>query len=288
MDLDFITRAHPEYVDALYRQFLRDPSSVDEQWALFFSGFESARGNGKRAAEIAPALQAAAGLERTPAQWKLGVLDVIHSYREFGHLIANLDPLGHQQSSHPLLAPQEFGLTAADLDRAVECTNFLGCRRATIRELIALLQATYCETFAAEYMDIADKVQRDWLQAAMEPTLNKPVLTVEERKHILERLTAAEGFEHFLHTKYIGQKRFSLEGADALIPLLDRLIEEAAATGVQEIVMGMPHRGRLNVLANILHKPYEMIFAEFEGTFLPPNVQGDGDVKYHLGYAYDH
>ena len=292
MDLDFITRANPDYVDGLYRQFLRDPSSVDEQWALFFAGFEATRGDGGRAAKLAP--MGIAPMEIAPtgtvpaAHWGLGVFDLIHSYREFGHLIANLDPLGHNQSSHPLLEPKEFGFTAADLDRAVECTSFLGCRRATIRELVALLRATFCDTFAVEYMDIADKLQRDWLQEHMEPALNKPELTVEARKHILSRLIAAEGFEHFLHTKYVGQKRFSLEGAESLIPLLDTLIEEAGKTGVEQIIMGMTHRGRLNVLANILHKPYELIFAEFEGTFLPPNVQGDGDVKYHLGYAYDH
>ncbi len=285
IDLDLITRTNPDYIDGLYQQFLRDPASVDEQWALFFAGFEAARGNGTRAAAAPVAVAARA---ETTAQWNLGVLDLIHSYREFGHLIANLDPLGHSQSRHPFLEPSEFGFSAADLERAVECTNFLGCRRATIRELVELLHATYCETFAVEYMDIADKVQRDWLQARMEPTLSKPELTAEERKHILSRLTAAEGFEQFLHTKYIGQKRFSLEGADSLIPLLDTLVEDAGRSGVQEIIMGMPHRGRLNVLANILHKPYEMLFAEFEGTFLPRNVQGDGDVKYHLGYAYDH
>ncbi|MGD0946651.1 MAG: 2-oxoglutarate dehydrogenase E1 component [Candidatus Binatia bacterium] len=301
MDLDFITRANPDYVDGLYRQFLRDPSSVDEQWAMFFAGFEAAEGDGARAAkleiEIAPA--GIARLEPAPseppatgivpaAQWGLGVFELVHHYREFGHLIANLDPLGHNQSSHPLLEPKEFGFTAADLDRAVECTSFLGCRRATIRELVTLLRATYCGTFAVEYMDIADKAQLDWLQEHMEPALNKPELTAEARKHILSRLIAAEGFEHFLHTKYVGQKRFSLEGAESLIPLLDTLIEEAGKTGVEQIIMGMAHRGRLNVLANILHKPYALIFAEFEGTFLPPNVQGDGDVKYHLGYAYDH
>ncbi|MFI5398735.1 MAG: 2-oxoglutarate dehydrogenase E1 component [Candidatus Binatia bacterium] len=277
IDLDFITRANPDYVDSLYRQFLRDRNSVDEQWALFFAGFEIARGNGGRTAT--PAAE---------AQWNLGVLDIIHSYRESGHLIADLDPLGHNQTRHPFLEPAEFGFSETDLDRRVECTNFRGCTRSTIRELVALLHATYCETFAVEYMDIADKGQRDWLQERMEPTLNKPELTDEDRKHILSRLTAAEGFEHFLHTKYVGQKRFSLEGGESLIPLLDTLVEEAGDSGVQQIIMGMAHRGRLNVLANILHKPYEMVFAEFEGTFLPPNVQGDGDVKYHLGYAYDH
>jgi 2-oxoglutarate dehydrogenase E1 component len=265
IDLDFVTRANPAYVDGLYREYLRDPASVDEQWALFFAGFEVARGDGARAAHLTP--------EADAAQASLGVLSLIHSYREFGHLIANLDPLGHSQTVHPLLELSEFGFTDADLDRPVECSSFRGCTRATIRELVALLRTTYCETFAVEYIDIADKPERDWLQERMEPLHNKPELTSEDRQAILAQLTAAAGFEQFLHTKYVGQKRFSLEGGESLIPLLNTLIEEADDSGVEQIVMGMAHRGRLNVLANILRKPYEMIFAEFEGTFLPPNVQ---------------
>jgi 2-oxoglutarate dehydrogenase E1 component len=279
IDLDFIARANPEYVDALYRQFLRDPKSVDEHWALFFAGFEVGRGNGSPTARLTP--------EAPTTHRNLGVFDLIHSYREFGHLIANLDPLGHSQTHHPFLDLAEFGFTDGDLDRPVGRSNFRGHPPTTIRELVALLHRTYCETFAVEYMDIADKVQRDWLKERIEPSLSKPALTNEARKNILSRLTAAEGFEQFLHTKYIGQKRFSLEGAESLIPLLETLIDAAGNGGVEQMVMGMAHRGRLNVLANILRKPYEMVFAEFEGTFLPPNVQGDGDVKYHLGYACD-
>jgi 2-oxoglutarate dehydrogenase E1 component len=279
MDLDFINRANANYVDALYQQYLRDPTSVDPQWALFFAGFQAADGNGARAV-------AAAAVQ--PATEHIGIFDLIHSYRELGHLIANLDPLGHNQTSHPLLDPSEFGFTAADLDRVVECPTFKGCTRASLRELVRRLRATYCETLGVEHLHIDDKEQRSWLQERMEPTLNKPDLSAADRKRILSRLMAATGFEQFLHTKYVGQKRFSLEGGEALIPLLDTLIEEAGNNGVEEIVMGMPHRGRLSVLAHTLRKPYEMIFAEFEGTFLRADIQGDGDVKYHLGYARDY
>jgi len=279
IDLDFVTRANPEYVDRLYREYLRDPDSVDEQWALFFAGFEVARDDGSALQRLTP--------EAAAAQASLGVLNLIHSYREFGHLIAGLDPLGHNQPAHPFLELSGFGFTEADLDRRVECRSFRGCTRATIRELLSLLRATYCGALAVEYIDIPDKAERDWLQERMERSSNKPDLTAEQRKTILSQLTAAAGFEHFLHTKYLGQKRFSLEGAESLIPLLHALLDEAGDTGVEQITMGMTHRGRLNVLANVLRKPYEMVFAEFEGTFLPPNVQGDGDVKYHLGYAHD-
>jgi len=278
-NLDFINRANADYVDALYEQYLRDPQSVDPQWAFFFAGFEAATGNGAHAA---------AAVAPSETERNIGVFDLTHSYRELGHLIANLDPLGHNLTSHPLLDPAEFGFGDDDLQRVVECPSFRGCTRTTLQDLVARLRATYSGTLAVEYMEISDKEQRTWLQERMEPTLNKADVSAEDRKHILQRLTAAEGLEQFLHTKYVGQKRFSLEGGESLIPLLDTLIEDAGNSGVEEIVMGMPHRGRLNVLAHILRKPYEMIFSEFEGTFLPADIQGDGDVKYHLGYARDH
>ena len=274
MDLDFILRANPDYVEELYRQYLRDSRSVGADWAHFFAGFEyGADGRPATAAQ---------------AERHLGVLDLIHSYRELGHLVADLNPLGGNATEHPLLALSEFGFDEADLDRVVQCPTFRGHSHASLRELIGLLRATYCGTIGVEYMYIADKTQRDWLKERMEPSLNRPDLSSEDRLHIFSKLAAATGFEEFLHTKYVGQKRFSLEGAESLIPMLDELIERSGGAGVQEIVMGMPHRGRLNVLANILRKPYEMILAEFEGTFLPANVQGDGDVKYHLGYARDY
>jgi 2-oxoglutarate dehydrogenase E1 component len=280
--LDFIGQADPQYLEELYQRFLRDPGSVDEQWALFFAGFEMAHDNGASAAARA---KPATGEAAAPV---LGVFDLIHSYRELGHLVANLDPLGHNAENHPLLEPAEFGFSEADLDRVVECGNFKGCTTATLHELIETLRATYCSTLGVEYMEISDKHQRTWLQERMEPTQNRPPLTREERVNILGKLIEAEDFERFLQAKYPTQKRFSLEGGEALIPLLAKLVEDAANLGVQEIVMGMAHRGRLNVLANILRKPYEMIFSEFEGTFLPKDIQGDGDVKYHLGYSRDH
>jgi len=279
MDLDFILRTNPAYVEELYEQYRRSPQSVGQDWAFFFAGFEFA--------ERQPGSPAAARSEDA-AERTVGVFDLIHSYRELGHLVADLDPLGNNASEHPLLALREFGFTDADLPRRLRCPSLRGHSEASLEELLQILRATYCGTFAAEYMYIDDKAQREWLQEQMEPRLNRPVLSVEDRLHILAKTTAATDFEQFLHTKYVGQKRFSLEGAEALVPLLDALIETSGECGVQEIVAGMPHRGRLNIMANNLGKPYEMIFAEFEGSFLPKNVAGDGDVKYHLGYARDH
>ncbi|MEO8602109.1 MAG: 2-oxoglutarate dehydrogenase E1 component [bacterium] len=288
MDLDFILRANPDYIDDLYRQYQRDPSAVGADWAHFFAGFEVGTNGHGPAAVTAPAAAAAAVPEAQQTERVLGILDLIHTYREFGHLIADLNPLGGNLIEHPLLDLTQFGFSAADLDRTVRTPTFRGFAQATLRELIAMLRATYSGSFAVEYMYISDKTQRDWLKERMEPTLNRPQLSDDDRRRIFDKLNAATGFEEFLGTKYVGQKRFSLEGAEALIPMLDTLIEDAGSAGVDEIIMGMPHRGRLNVLANILGKPYEMILAEFEGTFLPSHIQGDGDVKYHLGFARDH
>jgi 2-oxoglutarate dehydrogenase E1 component len=272
--LDFIARANPEYVEGLYRQFQKDPGSVDERWALVFAGYEFATRNGVTpVADGRPALR---------------VADLVDAYRNFGHLIADLDPLGHSPRSHPYLELGRFGLDADDLRRTVSSGTFRGLTDVPFGDLIEALRETYCGTLGVELVDIRDKEQRDWLEEHMEGCRNRPGLSNEERLRLLERLVAAETFEQFLQTKYVGQKRFSLEGAEALIPLLDTIVEGAGALGVEEIVMGMPHRGRLNVLAHILHKPYEMILSEFEGVFLPAGIQGDGDVKYHLGYSRDH
>ena len=272
--LDAIARANPDYLESLYQQYRRDPGSVPEPWALVFAGYEWS----------GPATTRAGDPGGAPPE----TADLVHSYRELGHLAADLDPLERAPHSHPLLALGEFGFTEADLGRTVDATPFKGLERAPLRELVTALQETYCGTLGVEYMHIADKSPREWLQERMEPARNRPAMTDDQRADILARLVRAETFEQFLHTKYVGQKRFSLEGGEALIPLLDALVEEAAALEADELVLGMAHRGRLNVLAHVLQKPYELMLAEFEGTLLPSDVQGDGDVKYHLGYSHDH
>jgi 2-oxoglutarate dehydrogenase E1 component len=267
-----IARASPDYVEALYEHYRRDPGSVDERWTLVFAGYEWG------GPPVGPGRAA-----RGPA-----TADLIHSYRELGHLVADLEPLERNPRSHPLLELGEFGFTEADLDQAVDASLFKGLGSAILRQLVTTLRETYGGTLGVEYMHIADKVARDWLQERMEPVRNRPTLTREERVGFLERVIRAEVFEQFLHAKYVGQKRFSLEGGEALIPLLDTVVAEAGRLRADELVIGMAHRGRLNVLAHVLRKPYELMLAEFEGTFLPWDVQGDGDVKYHLGYSHDH
>ncbi len=273
---DLVARANPEYVDTLYQQYRQDPASVDEGWALVFAGYDFARGPRRDA--------------RPPSRTgeSSAMPDLVHAYRELGHLIADLDPLGHSPRAHPLLRLEEFGLSAGDLETPARDTSLRGFEGGTLRALVDALNQTYAGTLAVEYLGIVDKEQRAWLQDRIEPTRNRPRLAPADRVAILERLLAAEVLEQFLQAKYPGQKRFSLEGGEALIPLLDALVEEAAQGDVAELVMGMPHRGRLNVLAHVLRKPYEMILAEFEGTRLPEEVEGDGDVKYHLGFSHDH
>jgi 2-oxoglutarate dehydrogenase E1 component len=267
-DFDFVARANPEWVEAQYRAWRRDPASVDERWGLVFAGFEFA---------------AARGPAAPPA-----VDDLVHSYRELGHLAADLDPLGSSPREHPLLRLEEFGFTERDLDRVVHPGSFRGLGPVPLRVLVTALRETYCGTLGVEYLGVADKRRREWLQERMEPARNRPALDAAARRAILTRLVEAETFEQFLGSRYPGQKRFSLEGGEALIPLLDTLIEDGAAQGVEEMVFGMPHRGRLNVLAHVLRKPLEAVLAEFEGDGLPADDLGDGDVKYHLGYSHDH
>src|SRR5436190_174212 len=260
LPFDEIARANPDYVDDLYREYLRDPASVDERWALVFAGFDLALRDGARPGG--------------------SVAELVHAYRELGHLVADLDPLGGSPREHPLLRLSELGFSERDLDRVVDWAPFKGGPRGPLRELIAALRETYCGTLGVEYLSVADKARREWLQARMEPRRNHPELGADERRAMVERLVTAEMFEQFLQARYPGQKRFSLEGGEALVPLLDALVEETARLEVAEVVLGMAHRGRLNVLAHVLEKPYEMIFAEFEGAPLPDDAafMGQGIV----------
>jgi 2-oxoglutarate dehydrogenase E1 component len=293
---DFANISNADFVDDLYRRYKADPASVGDDWRIFFAGFDLAASGAAPAASTTPSAPRVESLEEarkatrrsSSAGPTVGVFDLIHSYRELGHLVANLDPLGHNQTSHPLLELSQFGLGEGDLSRAVEIPAFKAKPVARIGELIDHLRATYSGNVAVEYMFIQSKEQREWIQERIEPSCNRPGLVAAERIEILEQLLRANMFEQFLHKKYVGAKRFSLEGGETLIPLLHQIVEESGRLGTREVVMGMPHRGRLNVLAHILGKPYEMVFSEFEGNFLADSIQGDGDVKYHLGYSRDH
>ncbi len=211
------------------------------------------------------------------------VLQMINAYRVRGHLLADLDPLEYEVKRHPELDPAFYSLTIWDLERDFVCGGLCGKLTAKLRDILDTLRETYCGKIGPEYMHISETVQKKWLQDRMEPSRNHQPLDLATKRRILMKLNDAEAFEKFLHTKYVGHKRFSLEGAETVIPMLDYVFNEATQDGVTEAVIGMAHRGRLNVLANILGKSYEKIFHEFEGDVDPNTTQGSGDVKYHLG-----
>ena len=213
---------------------------------------------------------------------------LIRAYRVRGHLLADLDPLGLAGNKHhPELDPQTYGFTEADLDREFFLDNVLGLEKATLRRILEILRQTYSAKIGVEFMHIQDPDQKAWIQARMEGSHNLLRPSAEEKRELLEQLVQAEGFERFLHVKYPGTKRFGLDGGESAIPALEAIIRTLGELGVDEIVIGMPHRGRLNVLANIMGKPYPAIFSEFQGGAVTDDVLGSGDVKYHLGTSTD-
>src|SRR5690242_10662557 len=235
------------------------------------------------------------GIPYEPVRWRTDnpdsivdknarVIELIAAYRNRGHLMADIDPLRLDKSrfrSHPDLDVQNHGLTLWDLDREFKVDGFAGAEYKKLRDVLGLLRDAYCRHVGVEYTHILEPEQQQWLQERIEVKHEKP--TVAEQKYVLSKLNAAEAFETFLQTKYVGQKRFSLEGAETVIPMMDAAIDQAAEHALDEVVVGMPHRGRLNVLANIVGKPYSQIFREFEGNLNPSQAHGSGDVKYHLG-----
>jgi 2-oxoglutarate dehydrogenase E1 component len=264
--------ASPELIDEKYRQWHVDPKSVSDSWNAFFSGFDLGQeGTGDATSDHA-VLQSR-------------VASLIYAYRSIGHLISDINPLQEPQTDHPDLRLESFDLSPEHLEQTFDPGHLHGTERGTLKEIVEALRETYCRSVAVEYIHIQDRPIRRWLQEQMEPHRNHPPISGERRREILTHLIDAELFETFLHSRYQGQKRFSLEGAESLIPALNAFIESAGENGVEEIVVGMAHRGRLNVLANILHKPYDVIFHEFEDNLAPDRVGGDGDVKYHRGFS---
>ncbi|MEP3846204.1 MAG: 2-oxoglutarate dehydrogenase E1 component [Paracoccaceae bacterium] len=228
-------------------------------------------------------------------QIKRAVLDsiralmIIRAYRIRGHLAADLDPLGmREETPHPELDPKSYGFSESDMDRPIFIDNVLGLQIASMREIVEIIKRTYCGTFALQYMHISNPEEAAWLKERIEGFGKEIAFSREGRKAILNKMVEAEGFEKFLHVKYMGTKRFGLDGGEALIPAMEQIIKRGGAMGVEDIVIGMPHRGRLNILANVMGKPYKAIFNEFQGgSFKPEDVDGSGDVKYHLGASSD-
>ena len=273
----YIANAEPAYIESLYHAYQQDPERIDQEWRKFFAGFDFATEN-----FASGSLSGASANELTK---ELKLWNLINAYREKGHLIATTNPLRPRKDRGAHLLLSDFGFTEADLDTRFATGALMGLQGATLREILSQLQRTYCGNLGFEYTYVIDPVERQWLQEQIEATAAKPNFSIEKKKRILSKLNETVVFEQFLDKKYIGQKRFSLEGGEGTIPALDAIINAGAEAGVQEFVFAMAHRGRLNVLANILGKTYEQIFNEFEGNAIPDTTMGDGDVKYHLGYS---
>ncbi len=288
-----------DYVEGLYEAWLEDPASVSPQWRSYFEAFKGREAGDvphsevlariALAARIAPTLGPSSVVSDAYSESQGGVRKLVTAYRSRGHLGARLDPLDMTvQPDAPDLDLPFHGLSQADLDVEFTTGTFFGAERMPLRTLLAALRATYSSTIGVEFMHISDATQRNWIYRRMESVGGKFGFSPAQKKRILERLTAAEGLERYLHTKYVGQKRFSLEGGDSLIPLLDAVVERAGGAGVKEMVIGMAHRGRLNVLVNTLGKPPHKLFDEFLGKFdAPDSPDHSGDVKYHMGFSSD-
>jgi len=283
-DFSYITQSHPAYIESLYKDYVQDPGSVDPEFRKFFEGFDFAISNGVNGHAVA-VTESATGIAVDANQLvkEFAVYNLVLAYRKNGHLVANTNPIRKRKDRGANLDLNFFGLSDADLQQSFSAGKFIGLENATLQQIVDRLKRIYCGHIGVEYQYIVGQEKIDWLQNEIEK-FHTP-LALNQKKRILEKLNEGVIFEKFLHTKYIGQKRFSLEGGETTIPAVDAMLTIAADLGTEEAVIGMAHRGRLNILANILGKTYEQIFSEFEGTAIPDQTMGSGDVKYHLGFS---
>lgn len=273
----YLHNADVNFLDDLYKQYQNDHDSVEFGWQKFFEGFELGQGNDLSSQGISE-----------DALKEIKVLNLINEYRRRGHLFTKTNPVRERRKYSPTLAIENFGLDQSDLEKTFSAGVEIGIGNSTLKDIIAHLETTYCNSIGVEFTYIRHIDKYEWLKNVFETTKNLPQLSVKEKTRLLEKLNQASVFENFLHIKYIGQKRFSLEGLECLIPALDSVIHYGAELGVEEFVMGMAHRGRLNVLTNIFQKTYQEIFSEFEGKVFQEDYESEfleGDVKYHLGYS---
>jgi 2-oxoglutarate dehydrogenase E1 component len=280
----YLGNADVGQIDSLYEQYLLDPDSVEVTWKEFFQGFDFAKTHFPLPASKANGF--AVEEEGEKVQKEFRVINLINGYRNRGHLFTKTNPVRERRKYAPTLAIENFGLSDYDLETTFHAGSLIGLDNAKLKDIIEHLEATYCQSVGAEYKYIRTPEVVDWLEKKMESSRNSKSFSIDEKKRILEKLNEAVAFENFVHTKFVGQKRFSLEGCETLIPALDAIIESGAELDIKEFVIGMSHRGRLNVLSNILGKSPEEIFSEFEGLEYDEN-DFSGDVKYHLGFSSD-
>jgi len=276
--LSYLSNANSAYIDSLYQSYKEDPDSIDFGWQKFFEGFDFGRGS-----------EAGVVSAETPDHFlkEIKVLNLINGYRQRGHLFTKTNPVRERRSYFPGKELVTFGLDDSDLDTVFNAGVEVGLGSAKLKDILALVEQTYCQSIGVEYKYVRNPEKLKWFELRMETERNTPNFNIDTKKRILAKLNEAVVFENFLGTKFLGQKRFSLEGAEAVIPALDSVIQKGAELGIEEFVIGMAHRGRLNVLANIMHKTYKDIFSEFEGKGFDVNTPFGGDVKYHLGYSTD-
>ncbi|MFY7993740.1 MAG: 2-oxoglutarate dehydrogenase E1 component [Bacteriovoracaceae bacterium] len=279
-DFSYLSSSDNAFIDGLYQSYQKNPDSVEESWKMFFRGVDFALAK-PEAAEVSGSPTTQLG------NWakELKVYNLISGYRARGHLLSKTNPIRERKNRFPHLDLSDFGLTDSDLNEKFAIGESIGKGNATLKEIIEHLKNIYCESIGVEFTHINDTEILHWFQTKYESGAADKKFNIEKKKRILSKLNEAVAFENFLHTKYVGQKRFSLEGGENTIAALDAIITKSSDLGVEEVVIGMAHRGRLNVLANILGKTYEYIFNEFEGTAKPDLTMGDGDVKYHKGYS---
>ena len=293
-DFSYITNSSPVFIENLYQDYIKDPNSIDPDLKKFFEGFDFAisngavNGNGKTVADSYPGLKKTDELVAPAIEvdWmqEIRAYRMILGYRNKGHLLAKTNPIRPRKDRGANIELEFYGFTEADLDKEFHAGNLIGLGTTSLRNIFNYLEKCYASHIGIEFKYISDQKKIDWLTNEVEKKLPEP-LPLEKKKRILEKLNQGVMFEKFLHTKYVGQKRFSLEGGETTIPALDAIINTAADHDVQEVVIGMAHRGRLNILANIMGKTYEQIFSEFEGTAKLDQTMGSGDVKYHMGFG---
>ncbi len=286
-DFSYVTGPSAAYIESLYNEFVKDPNSVDPEWKKFFEGFDFALTTSPdKITAIKGASQGGSAISEESLSKELAVFELIRAYRKRGHLAATTNPIRTRKNRHPQLELERFNLTEADLSKTFFAGRFVGLKNAPLKDIIERLKTLYTSNIGIEYTYINDTTRVHWVQKNYEELMKKP-LSIPERRRILEKLNEGVIFEKFLNTKFIGQKRFGLEGGESTIAALDTIINNAADAGVEEVVIGMAHRGRLNVLTNTLKKTYEQVFSEFEGNMPEDMTMGSGDVKYHLGFQSD-
>ncbi len=284
----YIANADTAAISDLYESYLKDPNSVDISWQNFFKGFDfHAAFNGSNGTSNGQAKVASTPVDSSMVQKEMAVISLIKAFRSRGHLLAKTNPIRDRKDRRPRLDLKDYALSEADLDTHFQAGVFLGIGAVSLRTIIESLHKIYAGSIGFEYAYIREPEVKEWLRSKIEKEALAFAPSIDEKKQILEKLNEAVVFENFLGTKYLGQKRFGLEGGESTIPALDAIVNRSADLGVQEVMIGMAHRGRLNVLANIMHKSYDAIFDGFEGN-LPDQIHGDGDVKYHLGYSSKH